>query len=54
MQCPDIHLFMSNTTVQRRNQQVERHLDLAQRLARSFPNEQVSTVTTSIKWRSLV
>jgi RNA polymerase sigma-B factor len=36
MQCPDIHLFMSNTTVQRRNQQVERHLDLAERLARSF------------------
>ena len=36
MQCPGTYLFMSNTTVHRRNQQVERHLDLAERLARSF------------------
>ena len=36
MQCPGTYLFVSNTTVHRRNQQVERHLDLAERLARSF------------------
>ncbi len=36
MQCPGTYLFMSNTTIHRRNQQVERHLDLAERLARSF------------------
>ena len=36
MQCPGTYLFMSNTKIHRRNQQVERHLDLAERLARSF------------------